>query len=158
MKDSFDECFALLLKNEGGYSNNPNDPGHETMYGVTIKIARQWGYTGAMKDLPLATAEEIAKAHYWTPFSCALFPAPIAFQIFDTAYNGGHPVQWLQEIATSEATGQELADIIGFIDVWEVVARFNAKRLRYLASLRQAVFANGRMVRIATNLEQGNLV
>lgn len=127
------------------------------MYGVTIKIARQWGYAGAMKDLPLSVAEEIAKAHYWTPFACDLYPAPIAFQIFDTAYNGGHPIQWLQEITGTNNTGQELADVVCFVDVWEVVARFNAKRLRYLASLKQPIFANGRMCRIATNLEQGAL-
>ena len=37
---------------EGGYFNHPNDPGGETMYGITKVDARTGGYTGPMRDLP----------------------------------------------------------------------------------------------------------
>jgi len=158
MTDSFDKCFELLIQNEGGYSNNPHDPGLETMYGVTIKIARTWGYTGPMKDLPIETAKEIAKSLYWTPFGCDFFPLPIAFQVFDTAYNGGHPIQWLQEILQTSATGSGLGAALSTSNYWEIVARFNAKRLQYLASLKQPVFAEGRMNRISRNISVGGML
>jgi lysozyme family protein len=53
---------------EKGYSKHPSDPGEETMHGVTAKVARAFGYTGPMKDLPYEKATEIAKLGYWDPF------------------------------------------------------------------------------------------
>lgn len=47
----FDTLFDRLMKHEGGYVNNPNDPGGETMWGVTKAVARQYGYTGSMRQL-----------------------------------------------------------------------------------------------------------
>ena len=40
--------FAL----EGGYSDNPADPGGKTNHGVTEQVARANGYQGDMKALP----------------------------------------------------------------------------------------------------------
>lgn len=40
--------FAL----EGGYVNDPVDPGGETNHGITVEVARKHGYTGRMRDLP----------------------------------------------------------------------------------------------------------
>ena len=58
----FSEFFTRLMGHEGGYSNNPSDPGGETMWGVTKVVARKYGYNGPMKQLPKATAEKIANA------------------------------------------------------------------------------------------------
>ena len=33
--NNFSECFALVLKNEGGYVDNPADPGGATNLGCT---------------------------------------------------------------------------------------------------------------------------
>ena len=52
---SFDDAFKALIGSEGGYSFNPADPGGETMWGVTARVARASGYAGPMKDLPLET-------------------------------------------------------------------------------------------------------
>jgi lysozyme family protein len=152
--EKFETCWRLLLANEGGFTV---DDGGATMFGITARVAYRYGYRGAMQELPQLTAENIACQEYWTPCQCDLFPTPIAFQILDTVYNGGHPILWLQEIIGGNQTGQDLADVIGFINPWEVVARFNSKRLQYLASLKQQMYADGRMNRIASNLLQGNL-
>lgn len=45
-------ALGAVYKNEGGYANHKADRGGETMYGVTIGTARQFGYRGAMRDLP----------------------------------------------------------------------------------------------------------
>ena len=55
--NSFDDAFDALIGNEGGYSNNPKDPGGETMWGITARVARAAGYTGPMRDLPRDTAK-----------------------------------------------------------------------------------------------------
>jgi lysozyme family protein len=49
---------------EGGYVDNPNDPGGKTNHGVTEKVARQHGYTGSMRNLPVEKAIEIYGADY----------------------------------------------------------------------------------------------
>lgn len=61
----FEKFFDDLLIAEGGYSNNPNDSGGETRFGITEKVARANGYEGPMKELPVAVAKKIYKAKYW---------------------------------------------------------------------------------------------
>ena len=61
----FEKFFDDLLVAEGGYSNNPNDSGGKTRFGITEKVARANGYEGHMKELPVALAKEIYKAKYW---------------------------------------------------------------------------------------------
>lgn len=56
--------IAAVFAVEGGYVNNPKDPGGATNHGVTEKVARDHGYTGHMKDLPKETAVEIYYQDY----------------------------------------------------------------------------------------------
>lgn len=89
---SFKAAFDHTLGKERGYSNAPKDRGGMTRWGITEKTARDWGYTGAMADLPVAIARTIAYDKYWAPLKldriCAL-SAPIAVEVFDTGYNMG---------------------------------------------------------------------
>lgn len=55
-----DEVIAA----EGGYVNDPRDRGGETMYGITVAVARADGYAGAMRDLPRARAFDIYFRRY----------------------------------------------------------------------------------------------
>lgn len=89
---NFDDAFQHLIGIEGKYSNRPTDRGGETMYGVTIMVARRYGYTGPMKDMPLSVAKEIYRGEYWDKlrldFICAI-SYPIAYELFDTGVNMG---------------------------------------------------------------------
>ena len=49
---------------EGGYSNNPADPGGETNHGVTVAVARSHGYSGPMREMPKETAQKIYIGSY----------------------------------------------------------------------------------------------
>lgn len=51
--------LAAVFAFEGGYVNDPKDPGGETNHGITVAVARDHGYTGPMKDLPKEKATEI---------------------------------------------------------------------------------------------------
>jgi lysozyme family protein len=42
MTDRFDICLAFTLKTEGGYVDNPADPGGATNMGITLATLRQW--------------------------------------------------------------------------------------------------------------------
>ena len=54
-----------IINVEGGYVNDPADSGGETNYGITVRVARSYGYTGAMRDLPRQTAFDIYSDRYW---------------------------------------------------------------------------------------------
>ena len=56
---NFDEAFELLLGHEGNYSDHPADPGGKTRYGITEAVARDVGYRGDMRDLPLDLAKRV---------------------------------------------------------------------------------------------------
>lgn len=104
---NFDEAFDRLIGNEGGYSNDPADPGGETNWGVTATVARANGYTGPMRDMSRDTAKTIYRARYWTPMRGDELPAGVAFQVFDAAVN--HDVdqaaKWLQAAADTPQDG-----------------------------------------------------
>lgn len=89
---AFEQSFVKVIGVEGRYSNNPNDSGGETMYGITKKIAVANGYTHPMKDMPLSVAKVIYKKQYWDINRLdevhALSPR-IAHELFDTGVNMG---------------------------------------------------------------------
>lgn len=93
--------LGCILAIEGGYVNNPNDPGGETKYGITKSTARSYGYTGAIKDLPVDLAKRIYKDWYITKPQLDkiinLSPA-IGHKVIDAGVNVGtkRSVKWLQ--------------------------------------------------------------
>lgn len=90
-----------VIEREGGYVNDPRDAGGETMYGITKTVARAAGYTGAMKDMPRAVAENIYWRQYVTgPNFDDIMPVSeaIAAELVDTGVNMGPGIagQFLQ--------------------------------------------------------------
>ncbi len=157
--NSFDDAFDALIGNEGGYSNNPKDPGGETMWGITARVARAAGYTGPMRDLPRDTAKAIAKRLYWDPLHLDQFDSRVAFQILDANYNGGHPVIWMQGAAgagVDGVLGPATITAVQATDPLRFILRWNALRLTYFTSLATwATFGKGWTRRVATNLSKG---
>lgn len=90
MSADFTKCIKQVFDNEGGYSNDHNDSGGETMYGITKAVARENGYTGEMKNLPKATASEIFYKKYWLAGKLdKVKSTKIAFLVLDTNVNHG---------------------------------------------------------------------
>lgn len=110
--------IASVLAIEGGYVNNPKDPGGATNHGVTQAVARQHGYTGDMRNLPRQTAEDIYRKDYITklgyePF-LELSPA-VAEELVDSAVNAGpaRSSRWLQvSLNALNRGGLDYSDII----------------------------------------------
>jgi lysozyme family protein len=158
---AFDKAFDSIAIIEGGFSDRDKqaDPGGATKYGVTERVARAWGYAGDMRDLPIDAARQIAKKEYWDKYSCDQLPDLLAYQVFDTAYNGGYPIKWLQECLGVTADGIIGARTIAAAracNQWKVIALFNSKRIGYLTNLNNwPQNAKGWARRIAFNLSNG---
>lgn len=90
--DPFQHAFLATIGREGDYSDDPDDAGGATRFGITEAVARANGYHGPMRDLPYAKAVEIARAQYWDiqrlDDVAKLAPA-VAAELFDTGYHAG---------------------------------------------------------------------
>ncbi len=88
----FDDLIDEIIKIEGGYSDDKNDSGGKTRYGITEAVARQYGYQGPMKDLPVSLAKQIYREKYWNPLQLdqieRISPA-IVNEMLDTGINQG---------------------------------------------------------------------
>lgn len=89
IKDDFPRALEVVLKLEGGYSDDPRDSGGKTQYGITEKVARAFGYSGDMRELTKQTAAEIYKQGYWLNCKCDQLPYPLSLYVFDCAVNQG---------------------------------------------------------------------
>lgn len=154
----FDKLFDRLMQHEGGYANNPADPGGETMWGVTKNVARQFGYTGSMRDLPKATAQQIADKLYWQVVQGDKIDSAIAWQLVDAAYNHGNKnaVKFLQRAVGAVddgVLGNQTLAAVNAMDKNDVILKFNAERIEFFTNIKTFnVFGRGWMRRVAGNL------
>lgn len=155
---NFDILFNRLMKHEGGYINHPSDPGGETMWGVTKRVAQAHGYYGLMRRLPKSLAKEITEKSYYKAVKGDQLDRLIAWQLTDAAYNHGNrqAVKFLQRAVGASADGligpRTLAAVAA-MDKNDVVLLFNAERLEFFTNLRiWQTFGKGWARRIAKNL------
>lgn len=93
MDRNFARALKLVLAHEGGWADNPADPGGATMKGVTIATFRRYVKANATKaDLRSITDEQIAtvyRRHYWDAVAGAELPDGVDYAVFDFAVNSG---------------------------------------------------------------------
>lgn len=90
MRTSFDKSVKFIMSPdiEGGYVNNPKDPGGETKYG----ISKKWYPKLDIKNLTPEHAVAIYLKDYWLIAGCDALPWPLDLVVFDTAINNGMSV------------------------------------------------------------------
>lgn len=81
----FDKAFALVIDHEGGYSNDPRDPGGETKFGISKR-----SYPNVdIAALTLGEAKAIYLKDFWEPLDAFNLPEQVTFVLFDMAVNMG---------------------------------------------------------------------
>ena len=156
---NFDQAFERLLGHEGAYSFHPDDPGGETMWGVTVAVARKNGYTGPMKSLPVDVAKAIYKKQYWDSVRADDLPPAIRYHVFDAAVNSGvgQAAKWLQRavgVPDDGQVGPMTCNAARAAPPDAVIRRMNANRLRFMTDLKNwPSFSRGWARRIADLLE-----
>jgi lysozyme family protein len=85
-EDFFNDIVRNTLKNEGGYVNDPADPGGETKFGISKR-----SYPGSdIKNLTESEAKSICYRDFWLPSKCNLISDfNLAAKMFDLAVNLG---------------------------------------------------------------------
>jgi lysozyme family protein len=94
MINDFEKAISIVLEEEGGYVNDPKDPGGETNYGITTKVLQRAIAEGllptvAVKDLTPFHAKIIYKAWYWDTIKGDQLPWPLCLFVLDASVNQG---------------------------------------------------------------------
>lgn len=91
----FEDAVALVLRHEGGYANDPSDPGGETNFGISKRAYPNLD----IRTLTVADATAIYRRDYWDAIQGDSLPYPLAVVTFDAAVNSGvgQAAKWLQE-------------------------------------------------------------
>lgn len=105
---SVESIAAEIVRREGGFVNDPDDPGGATNHGVTIHTMRQLRLdldgngridTADVKALTPAKAAAVYVRHYYTEPKINLLPEPLQASVFDMQVNAGaNAVKLLQRL------------------------------------------------------------
>jgi len=79
-------CFEHVIGSEGGYVNDPDDPGGETIWGITRRDHADLWATGPPS---LEAAQARYERDYWRKAGCDRLPVPFDLLVFDAAVNQG---------------------------------------------------------------------
>jgi lysozyme family protein len=161
---NFDQAFTILVnpQHEGGYVNDPKDPGGETKYGISKRA-----FPGEdIANLTLDRAKQLYALNYWGPAGCDAVPNSIKYELFDFAVNTSAPghcttaIKALQRAAgcTDDGVlGPNTLQKVQSGDPTALMCKFFAQVIRYYTGLRsdlKIAYLSGWMNRLATNLEQ----
>ena len=144
MKDNFEQCLALVLKEEGGYVNNPKDPGGRTNYGVTQKVWEEYvGHPVTEEDMHNLTALDVTplyKKNYWDKIRGDELPYGVDYACFDLAVNSGvsRAAKFLQQalgVSADGVIGPATMDALEASNARQVATDICEKRLQFLQSL-----------------------
>lgn len=152
----FETALRHVLHHEGGFVSHKDDPGGATNYGITVAVARDHGYAGHMRDIPMDLVRTIYRRSYWDRCRCDELPAIMRLDVFDGAVNSGvsRSIRWLQESVGATTDG-----LIGPQTIraaWatgDARLAYNAARLQFLSGLSHwPAFGRGWVRRVAYNM------
>ena len=135
---AFDQAFAIVIGEEGGYVHNPADPGGETKFGISKRAYPLIDIAA----LTLERAKAIYHADFWAKIDGDALPPPLALLVFDAAVNNGvgRAVGWLQTALGTLADGKMGPTTLAAITAHhgsgaKVAAEFQAQRINFMAGL-----------------------
>lgn len=145
MPDSaFDACLKFVLQFEGGFVNDPRDPGGATNLGVTIgTLSRFLGRPATVAEVKKLSPRSVApiyKKMFWDEVQAGAIPAGVDLAVFDFAVHSG-PVRAaiaLQRVCGVADDGNPGPITLAAVkrgDPSLIVQRLCAERLAFLSRL-----------------------
>jgi len=154
---NFDKSFDKLFDHEGGYVNDPRDPGGETKFGISKRSYPQED----IRNLSRERAKELYYRDFWEPIAAMNINAQLRFHVFDTAVNSGigTAVRLLQQMCGMPPEMQDgrygpfTARALRQVPDDKAVEWYNGWRLLYYCDLHTfETFGKGWVRRTARNL------
>lgn len=145
---TFDTAFKIVIGNEGGFTDDPADPGNWTGGAVRSGSCRgtKWGISAAaypaldIRNLTEDDARTIYQQRYWTAVSADRLVPALALLVFDAAVNLGvsRAVLLLQSAADAEPDGllgPETLAAVQAKEPTELCVEFQSRRLLFMVGL-----------------------
>lgn len=130
------EIAEEIVAREGGYVNDPDDPGGATNFGVTIHTMRRLGLdldrdgditSSDVRRLTRAQAVNIFLEHYFKRPLIAELPQPLQASVFDMYVNaGGNAVKILQRLMVEMGYSVTVDGVVGPQSIAAVSAAYRA--------------------------------
>jgi lysozyme family protein len=154
---TFDTAINRLLGNEGGYVNNPADPGGETNWGISKRSYPNLDIATLTREAAIA----IYKSDFWDKVDGDALPPGVGFQMLDFAVNSGigtatRALQRAVGVADDGAFGPMSLAALKAQSAADTIMRLLGERLLFMSGLRGwADFGKGWARRIAADLRYG---
>ena len=132
MRSSFDRAFEIVIGLEGHISDDPNDPGGFTVYGLSSRYNKN-----ITREMTLAQAKDKYLYDYWIPAGCDSESTPLDICLFDGAVNPQNDPE------LPGAGNKELMDLNP--ENWQ---DFLLMRMARYARRSKAIYVKGHMMRI----------
>jgi lysozyme family protein len=138
-------AIALILKHEGGFVNNPKDPGGATNKGITIATFRKYiKPLGTVADLKALTDEQatiVYKRRYWDAVLGDQLPSGVDYAVADFAVNSGpsRAAKYLQRVvgATQDGRiGPATLEAVRRMPTAQVINKLCDARLSFMQSIK----------------------
>lgn len=153
----FNTAINRVLGIEGGYVNNPNDPGGETKFGISKR-----SYPNVdIKNLTREGAVSIYHIDFWTPLQGGGLYGSVMYQALDFAVNSGiqTSIRYLQRalaVADDGHWGPVTKAAASAMSETDQIMRYVAERIDFCRkSSKWPSFGNGWAGRWAQDLRYG---
>jgi lysozyme family protein len=156
----FNIAIKTVLLHEGGWVDNPVDPGGETMYGISMLIIRRENLTlqdlgidnwlpGCLKKMKVEAAIALYKKLFWDKYGYgAINDQTVATKLFDAAVNVGPKRAHIlaQRACTALGTPIDIDGILG-PESFKTINSFESQKFvvefaRQLANYYNAIVAS----------------
>lgn len=148
---NFDRALAFTLEKEGGYINDPSDPGQRTDRGISARAHPDAWADGKITD---DEVQRIYRNGYWTPLQCDLLAWPLCLAVFDFGVHSGpgNAARCLQRVSLAPIDGVIGRQTLEAVDRGPISPRGLAlllcdARMKYLEALVVARPASARFAR-----------
>jgi len=139
MITSFKEIILDVLAHEGGYVNDPDDPGGETMMGISKRAYPNLDISGLSK----ASVMQIYKKDYWDKNRVESLPEKLRHVYFDMCVNMGksRAVKTIQQACNGKNCNLSVDGGLGPLTLKSIrkskvsTSRVRAYRIKYYAKL-----------------------
>lgn len=139
--NNFDLSLQYVLKDEGGNSDDPRDPGGRTSRGITQREYDAWCRLNnkSTGDVWNATDDEVRTIYhdqYWLPY-CDNLPTGLNYLFFDISVNAGRTravktfQQALGNVEVDGMFGQVTKDGINSADPTQLIATVSEQRRQF---------------------------
>jgi len=138
---NFPNCLQIVLASEGGFVDDPADPGGATNLGITLRTLASWrGPDVTITDVQALTPEDVApiyRADYFNAAHCDALPDGVDLMTFDCAVNQGvgKAIRTLQSAAATTPDGS-----FGPNTARAVAALSPVLIIEHMATLREAFY------------------